>query len=200
MITEAVKADDGGTEGKWVALAIAVILAIGFLSLPFHQAGHSELDLEAYQVSIKDMPANELSMIAELRLAHEEIRNVFHDNSELLPADKTSSDDPLWPQVAELESLWLPPFIKDKSWEHKGRHRWQLVEGGAYIGVPEVKGSDDTVIAVLLISTEIEPNIWFKPFPAPNAIETPSKFSSSALAKSGWFQVSFVENKQQHSH
>lgn len=200
MITEAVKADDGGTEGKWVALAIAVILAIGFLSLPFHQAGQSEHELETYQVSIKDLPASELSMIAELRLAHEEIRNVFHDNSELLPADKTSSDDPLWPQVAELESLWLPPFIKDKSWEHKGRHRWQLVEGGVYLGVPEKNDSYDTLTAVLLISSENEPNIWFTSFTVESAIETPSSFTSSALAKSGWFQVSFVEHKQQHAH
>ncbi|MBC7002668.1 hypothetical protein BIZ37_08880 [Photobacterium sp. BZF1] len=203
MITESVKADDGGTEGKWVALAIAVILVVAFFTLPYHQAGKVVDKIESYQVSINDIPSSQLAMLAELRLAHEEIRNVFQDNLDALDITQASEHDmssSQWPLVDELESLWLPPFIKDKSWQHKGRHQWEMVADGVYLGVPQELGPNQENTAIVLISTEIEPIIWFKSPPVDIAYETPSSFTSSTLAKLGWSQVFFPDSKQRHSH
>ncbi|PSW15907.1 hypothetical protein C9J01_02535 [Photobacterium rosenbergii] len=200
MITESVKADDGGTEGKWVALAIAVILVIAFFALPYHQAGKVEDKLESYQVSINEIPSSQLAMIAELRLAHEEIRNVFQDNLDSALVSEQVISNSHWPLVDELESFWLAPFIKDKSWQHKGRHLWEMVAEGVYLGVPQELGPNQENTAIVLISTEIEPIIWFKSTSVEKAIETPSSFTSSALAEFGWSQVSFPDSKHRHSH
>ena len=200
MITESVKADDGGTEGKWVALAIAIILAVAFFTLPYHQAGKVVDKLESYQVSINEIPSSQLAMIAELRLAHEEIRNVYQDNLDNTQVSEQDISSSQWPLVDELESLWLAPFIKDKSWQHKGCHQWEMVADGVYLGVPQELGPNQENTAIVLISTEIEPIIWFKSPPVEIANETPSSFTSSTLAKFGWSQVFFPDSKQRHSH
>ena len=201
MITESVKADDGGTEGKWVALAIFVILAVAFIALPYHQAGGAKQPLLAHQVSIKDLPSSELAMVAELRLAHEEIRNLFQDNLDFHNSDDVSplmASDQHWPAVEELEALWLPPFVKDKSWKHKGQHHWQLIGGGVYLGMPQERNNE--ALPVVLISKSHAPDIWFKPASATHAINNSASFTSSTLVESGWIQVAFDDKNQRHAH
>ena len=83
MISQSVHADDGGREGKWMALLIVLILAIAALLLPYHQAISNKKVLANHQISIKDLPSVELAMLAELRLAHEEIRNIHQYSHEL---------------------------------------------------------------------------------------------------------------------
>lgn len=201
MITESVKSDDGGTEGKWVALAIAVILAVAFLALPHHQSGGTKLELAAHQISVKDLSSEDLAMVADLRLAHEEIRNLFQDNQDSIDVSSRQAsqqtDDQFWPSIEALESLWLPPFVKDKSWEHKGRHHWQHVSNGAYLGVPLHL---DTAKPVILISQHVEPEIWFYLASDNSTFEKPATLSSSALTDAGWIQVSFGEKAQNHTH
>ncbi|PSU36493.1 hypothetical protein C9I99_03445 [Photobacterium lutimaris] len=188
-----------------MALAIAVILAVAYFALPYHQSGGSKQELPAHQVSVKDLDPEDLAMVAELRLAHEEIRNLRQDNQDNLDESAKQISNHFWPSIEELASLWLAPFVKDKSWEHKGRHYWQHLSNGVYLGVPQRPG---TAKPLLLISQHVEPVIWFNPTSdltsdstfENRAFERPATFSSSALIDAGWIQVSFDENAQHHLH
>jgi len=187
MISQSVRADDGGREGKWVALIIIGILAIAALLLPYHQAASSKKQLASHQISIKDLPSVELAMIAELRLAHEEIRNIHQDTLELDSPELESRDT--WPDMAELDELWVAPFIADKSWERKGKHAWRKVASGLYQGIPALTTGS---VAVLLNSQAARPEVWLAldmPNPAPLVI---NKFNAAELISAGWKQVVFT--------
>ena len=192
MISQSVHPDDGGREGKWVALIIIAILAVAALLLPYHQTESSERVLASYQISIKDLPTVELAMIAELRLAHEEIRNIHQDSLELESVELESLEfegDDIWPELAELKDLWLAPFIIDKSWERKGKHAWRKVAPALYQGIPALATGS---VAVILNSQNARPDVWLAldmPTPAPMMGST---LNTSELISAGWKQVVFV--------
>jgi len=193
MISQSVHADDGGREGKWVALLITLILVFAALLLPYHQTASSEKQLASHQISIKDLPSVELAMIAELRLAHEEIRNIHQDSLELESLELESVEFEgveLWPDMAELKDLWLAPFISDKSWERKGKHQWRKVAPALYQGIPTLTTGS---VAVLLNSQDARPDVWLAldmPVPAPMAGKT---LNSSELISAGWKQIVFAD-------
>ncbi|MGF1727874.1 DUF6162 family protein [Photobacterium nomapromontoriensis] len=194
MITESVRADDGGAEGKWVALAILVILSVAFVALPFHQAEVKTQALARHQVLITDLSPNELAMIADLRLAHEEIRNLHQDSMAFEPEKMPAQH---WPKVDELEAMWLAPFVKDKSWEHKGRHDWQRVISSVYLGTPEEANGSK---AVVLLADAEQPDIWFALFNTAKTIPTNTILTPSQLIDAGWMQVVFEAAANKHSH
>ena len=190
MICQTVHTDDGGREGKWVALSIFLILAVAAILLPHHQETVKQQSLSTYQVSIKDLAADELAMIAELRLAHEEIRNMHQDSIEL---DGTES----WADIDELEALWLAPFIQDKSWERKGKHLWLKIAPALYQGVPQLENGSASFV---LNSLQEEPEIWlhldktFQPVISAHIGTEKALFQTSVLIETGWKQVVFVDN------
>jgi len=191
MISQSVHADDGGREGKWVALIIISILAIAALLLPYHQTASSERELASHQISIKDLPSVELAMIAELRLAHEEIRNIHQDNVDLENVEFEDVDS--WPAMAELKALWLAPFISDKSWERKGKHDWRKLAPALYQGIPTLTTGS---VAVVLNSQGARPDVWLAlgmPVPAPMAEKA---FNSSELISAGWKQIVFADDAE----
>ncbi|QFI39061.1 hypothetical protein FR932_14955 [Moritella marina ATCC 15381] len=182
MISQSVHPDDGGREGKWVALIIVVILATATLLLPYHQTASSEKQLASHQISIKDLPTVELAMIGELRLAHEEIRNIHQDNLEFEGVD-------IWPEMAALDELWLAPFIIDKSWERKGKHAWRKVAPALYQGVPALTTGS---VAVILNSQAARPDVWLAlDMPTPEPLVA-NKLNAAELISAGWKQVVFA--------
>ncbi|KLV04217.1 hypothetical protein ABT56_16570 [Photobacterium aquae] len=191
MIREAVKPENGSQEGKWVGLAIVLILLFAAVALPFHQSETESVELAAHQVAISDLAQPELAMLADIRLAHEEIRNIYLDNlSEAITSE--------WPEVSELEEMWLAPFVKDKSWQHKGEHLWFANNDGGYLGVRQAQQGSASVI---LLSSGDEPEVWFSYAPvtegralllAPDLRRT--------LQDKGWKQLSAAQSHQQHSH
>lgn len=190
MINETVIADDGGREGKWVALSIAIILLIAMLSLPHHQAASQQQELASHQVSIDALEPTELAMIADLRLAHEEIRNIRQDSIELDGVD-------IWPEISELEELWLAPFVQDKSWQHKGRHQWLKVSAGVYQGIRQhEKGSASVVLNSILV----EPDIWLKSDSKATPVNADQSRDVAALINAGWKQVVFSVQEENHLH
>ncbi len=141
MISQRVRPDNGSREGQWVMLAIAVILGVSAALLPYQHNEHTLGHLDSFQVSIKDIHQDNLAMIADLRLAHEEIRDMQLDSGQ-------------WPQVGELEQFWLAPFVRDPSWKRYGAHHWHHLGEGVYLGVSSAASS------MLLDVKQVEPNIW----------------------------------------
>ncbi|WP_318517152.1 DUF6162 family protein [Photobacterium leiognathi] len=181
MIRQSVRSDNGDREGKWVGLCIGLILLIAFVLLPYHQAKEPEAALLSHQVAITDLSPDELAMVAELRLAHEEIRNLFQDT---VLENGTGS----WPKLNELEEFWIAPFVKDKSWQRKGRHQWTLVDDGTYQGLRQ---SDSGSMSILLNSHTKDPDIWLAMDDQAKPFETKQKVDEQQLISNGWTQIVF---------
>lgn len=191
MNSQTVHTDDGGREGKWVALSICLILVIAAILLPYHQQTAKQHSLSTHQVFIKDLAADELAMIAELRLAHEEIRNLRQDSIEFAGTER-------WADIAELEALWLAPFIQDKSWERKGKHLWSKIAPAIYQGVPQLESGSASVV---LNSMQQEPEIWLfldkkiQPAIAGDVVTEKVPFQPRVLIEAGWKQVVFADSE-----
>ncbi|MGF1731245.1 DUF6162 family protein [Photobacterium kasasachensis] len=190
MICESVSADDGGREGKWVALSIAVILLIATILLPHHQVSTTHQALAPHQILIQELEPQELAMIADLRLAHEEIRNIRQDSLELDGVDS-------WPSISELEEQWLAPFVKDKSWQHKGQHRWLNNDSGAYLGIRQQQQGSASVV---LYSLQALPDVWLDFGETARSVSIEGLTDPAALIDAGWKQVVFTAQEENHPH
>ncbi|OBU23735.1 DUF6162 family protein [Photobacterium aquimaris] len=194
MIRQSVASDNGGKEGKWVGGIIVTILLVAAGLLPFHQDKTQSQPLDTYQVAVTELSHDELAMVAELRLAHEEIRNINQDNREFDNQNR-------WPNMVELSELWLAPFIEDKSWERKGRHQWQHLNGAIYQGIRREKQGASSVI---LNSNSPEPDIWLalSQDTTPLVINKDTVFETQQLIDNGWTQIVFHNdsNEQSQTH
>ena len=110
-------------------------------------------------------------MLADLRLAHEEIRDLYFDNDEQ------------WPNIELLQEEWVAPFIHDQSWKRKGEHDWIPVGSGYYFASPQLTGFADSF---LMNANSIAPEIWIN---LQGQVKAPMKFDIETLSNAGWKQV-----------
>ena len=186
MMIQSVRADTGGREGKWVGLIIVFILCFATVAIPFHQAEpHVKAVLE-HQVLVTDVEQKNLAMLSELRLAHEEIRDLRMDL------------DGEWPSVMSLKDGWVAPFVEDQSWKRKGSHTWLLDERGYYFSTPsEYAAQSDHGFAdsFILNANSVSPEIWI--FFGGVAIQ-PTTFDQHTLESTGWKMVVNESEIEQH--
>lgn len=191
MIVQSVTPDNGDKEGKWIALIIGTILLVAAFSLPFHQAESNEVSLEPHQVLVTDLTQDNLAMIAELRLAYEEIVDIYAES-----LDENSAG--IWPNVASLSDDWLPPFVKDQSWKRRGMHEWRLLNDGLYLGL---KSQESGAASFILNAQGSEIQLWLHP-----TLLQRSSFNESALLhkheliNSGWQHIVFPSHDDASSH
>ncbi|MCK8079474.1 hypothetical protein [Vibrio sp. 1CM24A] len=192
MMIQGVRADTGGREGKWVGLIIVFILSFASVAIPFHQAeSHIEAVLD-HQILVTDVEQENLAMLSELRLAHEEIRDLRMDS------------DGEWPSVASLKDEWVAPFVDDQSWKRKGSHTWLLDERGYYFSTP----SEDTAPSEQATPTEhgfadsfilnansVSPEIWIY---LGGVASQPTNFDENTLESAGWKMVVNESEIEQH--
>jgi len=190
-----VRSNCGSREGKWVGFIILSILAFAAIAIPYHQADSGLQTVEAHQVLITDVDQENLAMIAELRLAHEEIRDLYAESKEL-----SVNEHQTWPAIESLEAEWIAPFVKDQSWKRKGEHEWQSVSTGLYLGFPRHL---DAAQPILLDSRTSAADIWIY---ASDSEQLESKlvafeFDEDSLIHQGWKQIVMVaDDKDTHSH
>ncbi len=177
---QGVRADTGGREGKWVGLIIVFILSFATVAIPFHQAESQVKAVLDHQILVTDVEQENLAMLSELRLAHEEIRDLRMDsNGE-------------WPSVVSLKDEWVAPFVEDQSWKRKGSHAWVLDERGYYFSTPSEyatsseqatptdHGSADSFI---LNANSVSPEIWIY---FGGVAKQPTRFDENTLESAGW--------------
>lgn len=186
MIRQSVRSDNGDREGKWVALCIAIILIIACVLLPYHQVNTTQTSLAAHQIAITDLSADELAMVAELRLAHEEIRNLHQDTAGV------------WPQLNELQEYWIAPFVEDKSWERKGRHQWTMIADGVYQGI---RSNETGAMSVILNSHHASPDIWLAATSNTTAWQghRQEPINEKSLIDNAWTQIVFEQTPHSDS-
>lgn len=203
MITQKVHSDNGGREGKWVALSIILILLVSAVLLPYHKQQSTTAELAQHQIAVADIEQKSLGLIADLRLAHEEVRNLYFDALEqqvnVTDVDLTDSTVSQWVNIAELRDMWLPPFIEDKSWEFQGKHQWTLIAPATYQGIAQ---THDGAKSLVLIAAHEEPEIWLDlnnnaaPITASDTV-----ISDQMLIDASWIQIAFEQSgSAPHGH
>ncbi|CAK1809817.1 conserved hypothetical protein [Vibrio crassostreae] len=192
MMIQSVRADTGGREGKWVGLIIVFILCFATVAIPFHQAESHVKAVLDHQILVTDVEQENLAMLSELRLAHEEIRDLRMDS------------DGEWPSVASLKDEWVAPFVEDQSWKRKGSHAWVLDERGYYFSAPSESatpseqatptdhGSADSFI---LNANSVSPEIWIF---LDGVAKQPATFDQHTLESTGWKMVVNESEIEQH--
>ncbi|WP_086775930.1 DUF6162 family protein [Vibrio coralliirubri] len=183
MMIQGVRADTGGREGKWVGLLIVFILSFATVAIPFHQAeSHIEAVLD-HQILVTDVEQENLAMLSELRLAHEEIR------------DLRMESDGEWPSVASLKDEWVAPFVEDQSWKRKGSHAWLLDNRGYYFSTPSEYATSSEQAAptdhgfadsFILNANSVSPEIWIF---FGGVASQPTNFDENTLESAGWKMV-----------
>ncbi|PMG36243.1 hypothetical protein BCU97_01775 [Vibrio splendidus] len=192
MMIQGVRADTGGREGKWVGLIIVFILSFATVAIPFHQAESHVKAVLDHQILVTDVEQENLAMLSELRLAHEEIRDLRMDS------------DGEWPSVMSLKDEWVAPFVEDQSWKRKGSHTWLLDKRGYYFSTPSeyatpsehstptYHGSADSFI---LNANSVSPEVWI--FFGGVATQ-PASFDQHTLESTGWKMVVNESEIEQH--
>ncbi|MEZ8012627.1 MULTISPECIES: DUF6162 family protein [Vibrio] len=193
MMIQSVRADTGGREGKWVGLIIIFILCFATVAIPFNQAeSHIEVTLD-HQVLVSDVEQENLAMLSELRLAHEEIRDLRMDL------------DGEWPSVVSLKDEWVAPFVEDQSWKRKGSHTWLLDERGYYFSTPSeyatpseqaTPNTHGFADSFILNANSVSPEIWIF---FGGVASQPTQFDENTLESAGWkLVVNESEVSEQH--
>ncbi|MCK8072592.1 hypothetical protein [Vibrio sp. 1CM23M] len=186
MMIQGVRADTGGREGKWVGLIIVFILSFATVAIPFHQAeSHIKAVLD-HQILVTDVEQENLAMLSELRLAHEEIRDLHMDS------------DGEWPSVASLKEEWVAPFVEDQSWKRKGSHTWLLDARGYYFSAPSEQATPTEhgfADSFILNANSVSPEIWIY---LGGVASQPTNFDENALESAGWKMVVNESEVEQH--
>ncbi|MEZ9603002.1 hypothetical protein AB4274_07205 [Vibrio sp. 10N.261.55.A10] len=191
MMIQGVRADTGGREGKWVGLIIVFILSFSTVAIPFHQAESHVKAVLDHQILVTDVEQENLAMLSELRLAHEEIRDLRMDS------------DGEWPSVASLKDEWVAPFVEDQSWKRKGSHAWVLDERGYYFSTPSEQATPTDhgfADSFILNANSVSPEIWIF---LGGVAKQPATFDQHTLESTGWKMVvneSEVELHDASSH
>ncbi|PTO83524.1 hypothetical protein CWN98_18145 [Vibrio splendidus] len=192
MMIQGVRADTGGREGKWVGLIIVFILSFATVAIPFHQAESHVKAVLDHQILVTDVEQENLAMLSELRLAHEEIRDLRMDS------------DGEWPSVMSLKDEWVAPFVEDQSWKRKGSHTWLLDERGYYFSTPseQATSSEDTAQSdhgfadsFILNANSVSPEIWIF---FGGVASQPTNFDENTLESAGWKMVVNESEVEQH--
>ncbi|WP_192890892.1 DUF6162 family protein [Vibrio bathopelagicus] len=174
MMIQGVRADTGGREGKWVGLIIVFILSFATVAIPFHQAESHVKAVLDHQILVTDVEQENLAMLSELRLAHEEIRDLRMDS------------DGEWPSVASLKDEWVAPFVEDQSWKRKGSHAWLLDERGYYFSTPSespAQSEHGFADSFILNANSVSPEIWIF---FGGVASQPTTFDENTLESAGW--------------
>ncbi|WP_434339485.1 DUF6162 family protein [Motilimonas cestriensis] len=188
-VQQVIHAANGVREMRWVALVITLLVVIGAGLLPFHQAQQQGRALASHEVDVNQLDPNINAMVSELRLADMEIQ--------LLKAASASGSAEHWPSIAQLEAMWLSPFVRDKGWLDKGQHQWQQISPGVYQGISL---SAQTYPQYLLNVSATPSQIWFRGNIGHGHEEADIKAKSASsyinvaindnlLIKQGWQQV-----------
>ncbi|MCC4790731.1 DUF6162 family protein [Vibrio splendidus] len=192
MMIQGVRADTGGREGKWVGLIIVFILSFATVAIPFHQAESHVKAVLDHQILVTDVEQENLAMLSELRLAHEEIRDLRMDS------------DGEWPSVVSLKDEWVAPFVEDQSWKRKGSHTWLLDEHGYYFSTPSEQATSSEYAAqsehgfadsFILNANSVSPEIWIF---FGGVASQPTNFDENTLESAGWKMVVNESEVEQH--
>lgn len=185
---QVVRPAGAGHETLYVLLVALLILALAASVVALRGEREDEPRLEAHQLDARrDLNAAEQGIYTDLRVAFDEIQALREDG----------------PGLASVESLvdeGFAPFVTDASSITRGGHRWQQLQGKAYIGV---SSHPDTAGSFLLLIPEAQDgaaDVWLS---RDTNSATPAELTAAALHAAGWKQIAAHYDAgvtRQHQH
>lgn len=184
----------GGTETRWLLLFSLVTIACCILVIYLRADTKVEKQLESWQInSFEALNSDELAVFNGLQTAALEI-DLIHE-----------MEGGRWPGIAEMEELFIPPFVRSAAWKKQGEIIWTQKVIAAeerhialYLGTPQ-KDNIRGVFLLLMLHDhrKKQGNVAVGPQHAPFEIwlhdktvqQYPQTITDQALISAGWREI-----------
>jgi hypothetical protein len=116
-----------GARYEALVLAAATIAVIAVLAVYVHERGRGDTrePLYDWQVSaFNALTGPDQAIYNALYTAKDDIPYIYDDINTLTPDNAVFR----WPNLDDLQSAQLPPFLRDSSWKQNGSLKWTLYE------------------------------------------------------------------------
>ncbi|MHC6225258.1 DUF6162 family protein [Pseudomonas sp. X10] len=171
---QVVRPAGAGHETLYVLLASLLIVALAATVVTLRGERQDEVAIAAHQLDARrDLNAAEQGIYTDLRVAFDEIQMLREENAAT-------------PSVETLADEGLPPFIEDASSASRGRHHWQWLNVGAYLGQSQDNQVAGSFLLVLPAAAEGEADVWLR---RDTAATVPQVLDHDALITAGWQQI-----------
>lgn len=171
---QVVRPAGAGHETLYVLLAALLIVALAATVVGLRGEREDQVAIAAHQIDARrDLSAAEQGLYTDLWVAVEEIAALSEETGQA-------------PEVAALAEHGLPPFVNDASSQSRGRHHWQWLPAGAYLGRSQDAEVAGSFLLMLPSASGQQPDVWLRR--DRNAL-APHDLSPAALIAAGWQQV-----------
>ncbi|MBG8561425.1 hypothetical protein I4436_17620 [Pseudomonas qingdaonensis] len=172
--TQTIRPAGAGHETLYVLLFCALVLLVAGAVVSWRGETTETSEVAAHQFDARrDLTAGEQGVYADLRVTLEEIQLRQQEEQRL-------------PTPAELDAEGYPPFARDASAVSRGGHTWQLLEGGAYLGLSQASEVAGSFLMRLGAQPDSPADIWLN---RSTDLTAPHDLSDAALSAAGWQQV-----------
>ncbi|HDS1737856.1 DUF6162 family protein [Pseudomonas sp. BP8] len=163
-----------GHETLYVLLVALLILAVAASVVMLRGEREDEVSIASHQIDARrDLNAAEQGVFTDLWVAFDEIQML-------------RAEDSVTPAVATLAEEGLPPFVSDAASASRGRHQWQWLEAGAYLGRSQDAQVAGSFLLILPEQADGAADVWLR---RDSAAVTPDALDQQALVAAGWQQI-----------
>lgn len=171
---QVVRPAGAGHETLYVLLVALLIVAIAATVVTLRGERKDEAVIARHQVDARrDLSAAEQGIYTDLWVAFDEIQLLREENDQA-------------PTVATLAEEGLPPFANDASSASRGRHQWQWLPNGAYLGRSQDTHVAGSFLLILPPGGEQPADVWLR---RDRSTLVPDDLGQAALIAAGWQQV-----------
>jgi len=171
---QVVRPAGAGHETLYVLLVSLLIVLLAATVVSLRGEREDEVAIAAHQLDARrDLNAAEQGIYTDLRVAFDEIQ--------LLREESTVT-----PSIQTLAEEGFPPFVTDASSVSRGRHQWQWLEAGAYLGQSGDSQVAGSFLLVLPADSDGEADVWLR---RDSASPVPVALTADALIATGWQQI-----------
>ncbi|MBV6290338.1 DUF6162 family protein [Pseudomonas aegrilactucae] len=172
--TQTIRPAGAGHETLYVLLFCALVLLVAGTVVMWRGEPAEVAQVASHQLDARrDLSAGEQGVYADLRVTLDEIQLLQQEQQAL-------------PTPAELDGEGFAPFARDASALSRGGHRWQLLDGKAYLGLSQANEVAGSFLMRLGAQPDSPADIWLN---RSADLAAPADFSDAALSAAGWQQV-----------
>lgn len=163
-----------GHETLYVLLAALLIAALAATVVGLRGERVDEQTIASHQIDARrDLNAAEQGVYTDLHVATEEILALRQENGQA-PAVQALADDA------------LPPFVDDTSSASRGRHQWQWLASGAYLGSSQDADVAGNFLLILPQADTAPAQVWLR---RDRSTRAPDDLGQAALIAAGWQEI-----------
>lgn len=135
----------GEGELRWLLLFSTVIIFLCAMVIASGRKLGGQAELQPWQINaFQELRPEELGTFNALRTAALEIDDVHEDGG-------------VWMDILDMQSLVIPPFVRDAAWRRQGRMGWEMripvsekTDMALYLGVPKDFAVSGSFLLVML--------------------------------------------------